>query len=219
MAFDFNTKRLQFHKVKKLLEGSLKKFSYKPNLPKLLSNDENENENFIIYSQMISFLSEEPNVSEIKLPEYFKKHKELLKYELDKKNNIIELTKKDSIELFKPMFGIFIKNRASGGVIHANLMYVIGLYCDFIITCLVATRNRKYFDILYELYLNLQRNEILKSIIYYPFCSFKKCNFCNKTEGLKQCKGCRKVCYCCVDHQNEDWENHKKRCNNYKYSK
>ena len=39
----------------------------------------------------------------------------------------------------------------------------------------------------------------------------KKCEWCYKTAN-KRCSGCKKVHYCCLDHQSLDWERHKENC-------
>lgn len=39
-----------------------------------------------------------------------------------------------------------------------------------------------------------------------------ECLFCKNRDGPKLCKGCHMVRYCCVEHQNADWEQHKAHC-------
>lgn len=40
----------------------------------------------------------------------------------------------------------------------------------------------------------------------------KKCVVCGKTKGLKKCSRCKIAFYCGVEHQKQDWPNHKKVC-------
>ena len=39
----------------------------------------------------------------------------------------------------------------------------------------------------------------------------KVCNVCKK-EALKVCSRCKAVFYCCVEHQKDDWKQHKPNC-------
>ncbi|XP_037828330.1 SET domain-containing protein SmydA-8 [Lucilia sericata] len=41
------------------------------------------------------------------------------------------------------------------------------------------------------------------------------CTIC-KTETKNSCSNCKQVFYCCVEHQKQDWKNHKKNCHPYK---
>lgn len=41
------------------------------------------------------------------------------------------------------------------------------------------------------------------------------CAIC-KTETKNSCSNCKQVFYCCVEHQKQDWKNHKKNCHPYK---
>ena len=38
------------------------------------------------------------------------------------------------------------------------------------------------------------------------------CSVCGSTSDLKRCSRCKKVSYCCIEHQKKDWTTHKKLC-------
>eukprot|EP01080_Neovahlkampfia_damariscottae_P001635 gene1635-12760_t len=38
------------------------------------------------------------------------------------------------------------------------------------------------------------------------------CSVCGSTSDLKRCSRCKKVSYCCIEHQKKDWSTHKKSC-------
>jgi len=42
--------------------------------------------------------------------------------------------------------------------------------------------------------------------------SSKKCNVCDKTEGLLACAQCKCTFYCAAEHQKQDWSKHKLEC-------
>lgn len=41
------------------------------------------------------------------------------------------------------------------------------------------------------------------------------CTIC-ETETKNSCSNCKQVFYCSVEHQKQDWKNHKKNCHPYK---
>lgn len=47
-------------------------------------------------------------------------------------------------------------------------------------------------------------------VLWYP----KRCELpgCEEEEGLRQCSTCRMVHYCCSEHQNANWDKHKRDC-------
>ncbi|XP_056642258.1 egl nine homolog 1 isoform X2 [Diorhabda carinulata] len=40
----------------------------------------------------------------------------------------------------------------------------------------------------------------------------RSCVVCGKTENLLRCARCKLICYCCKDHQLQDWKKHKQFC-------
>jgi hypothetical protein len=50
----------------------------------------------------------------------------------------------------------------------------------------------------------------------YVDSTVQNCVVCGKQENLNRCKACKVAKYCCVDHQRQNWPEHKKACSTLK---
>lgn len=216
------SKAITFETIKTLLEGDLKNFEYKKDLGLLLGNNSLENYKFTIYSQTLAVLDKyKDRVHEIKIPKFFEDYSKLLGYELSEKKHILEATKLTFLELItlwdpKGKVQKYYSNHTKN-ILPVTKMSRIALFNDFVCSCLMATRSKKYLDILFKVWLNSENNPFVRSNVNvaYQFCSEKKCVVCKSKKNLKYCAECKKVMYCSREHQKEHWKLHKKTCNRY----